>query len=554
VAAVVAAAAALLLTALGAAPIERAEIYFVDGARAMVETGDFLVPRYRGEPFFDKPPLTYWLMAAAFRAFGVHLGAARLVPVVAGLLLIVVTAALGRRLFGEPVGLRSAAVLASTLLFMSFGRVAMSDMLLALLSTTAVVCGLAACDARAMRRDLLLTAAGAALGLGFLTKGPVALLLPGFGLYAFLRERRCWPFTWRGSLLAATAAAALGLGWFAAVYQRLGAGPLEYFFLRENLERFAGETYDSGRSPLFYPLAYLAVGLPWSLVFPVAAARLPRGQRGLLLWTFLMLVPLSLARGKIDYYLLPLLPAASIVIGQFFARATWDRADRAWVRTAAAAFGIGLLLVPLAVARLPQAWKPGAAAQVLLVMVIAASTLVSLAAALRPSPGRLFVALAGSAAAAFLILAAAFLPAFRAGQPNAAVAADVARERRYRPEATLVLCSDPARVQRDVLFLTRHGAHDRCDLWAHAASPLPFLLLLHAEEHRALVEAPGLREVARYTAVPATALTFAGLRAPMPVVPLALMANYSTSDPVAEIKRRRDRKHALRSSGGEADE
>ena len=78
----------LLLVSLGAAPLERAEIYFVDAARAMVESGDYLVPRYRGEPFFDKPPLTYWLMAASFRVFGFTLTAARLVPVAAALALL----------------------------------------------------------------------------------------------------------------------------------------------------------------------------------------------------------------------------------------------------------------------------------------------------------------------------------------------------------------------------------------------------------------------------------------------------------------------------------
>jgi 4-amino-4-deoxy-L-arabinose transferase-like glycosyltransferase len=60
-------AAGLLLPGLGAAPFERAEIYFLDAARAMVESGDWLVPRYRGEPFFDKPALAYWLMAARAR-------------------------------------------------------------------------------------------------------------------------------------------------------------------------------------------------------------------------------------------------------------------------------------------------------------------------------------------------------------------------------------------------------------------------------------------------------------------------------------------------------
>jgi hypothetical protein len=72
-------AAVLLFPGLGASPIERAEIYFLDGARNMLERQDYLVPYYRGQPFFDKPALTYWLMAASFQALGFTLSAARIV-------------------------------------------------------------------------------------------------------------------------------------------------------------------------------------------------------------------------------------------------------------------------------------------------------------------------------------------------------------------------------------------------------------------------------------------------------------------------------------------
>jgi len=73
----------LLLTHVGRAPLERAEIYFLDASRAMVETGDIVVPRYQGEPFYDKPVLTYWLMAAAMEAFGTGPGSGRAVSALA---------------------------------------------------------------------------------------------------------------------------------------------------------------------------------------------------------------------------------------------------------------------------------------------------------------------------------------------------------------------------------------------------------------------------------------------------------------------------------------
>lgn len=541
--AVIGAAAVLLLVSLGSAPLERAEIYFVDVARAMVESGDYLVPRYRGEPFFDKPPLAYWLMAASFRAFGFTLAAARLVPVAAALALLLATAWLGRLVFDRATGVAGAAMLASTLLFLTFGRVAMSDMLLALWTTLAVALALAAEHAEGSRRRAIALALGVVLGLGFMTKGPIALLLAGTGILSWAWYARRLPFPRRETALAAAAFLLTGFTWFALVYRRLGAGPLEYFFLRENLERFAGETYDAGRSPAYYLGAYLAVGLPWSLLFPRAAFRLPRGERTILVWVVLMAIPLSMARGKIDYYLLPLAPALSLIVARFFVARPWSLGDRRWAQAALALFAAGMLLLPLGTRRVPLEWLAAAPAQIALVVACIAAAAVALWAARQPSPARTAGALGAGAALAFLLLAAWFLPAFRRAQPNEPMTEDVLRERRYRPEAAFVLCSDPARVQRDLLFQARIVIHERCDLWALASSPQPFLFLLGPGETESLL--PQLRPIALYHALPATALTLSGIAGGVEPQPLVLAANFETDDPVAEVKRKKDRKRAL---------
>lgn len=519
----------------------------MDGARAMVETRDWLVPRYQGEPFFDKPALTYWLIAASFRTLGVSLGAGRLVSAAAALGAIAATAWLGRLLLGRRAALYGALAFGTTLLVLSFGRVAMSDMLLTLWCTLAVAIAVSATDARGPTTARMI-ALGAALGLGFLTKGPIALVLAGLGIAALVARghegRRLRP-DGRGLLLAGAAFAVTGLPWFAAVAWRLGPGPLEYFFFRENLERFAGETYDTSRSPLFYAWAYLAAGLPWSLLFPLAAGRGARRAGFLLLWTALAAVPLGFSRGKIDYYLLPLLPAASLVIGSHLA-APWDRVDRAWARAALVAFAPIALLPAALQARIPTDWLPGGIAQVALIALGSAIALAAALAAARPSPSRLAAVFAGGTAATFAILAGAFLPAFRSAQPNADVVTDVRRERAWRSDAVLAACGDPARVSRDLLFDARVTAQERCDVWNPASSRLPFLLLVGPEQRRSLESVPGIREVAVYHCLPASALSLGQVLAGLDVETFVLLANYHTDDPVAEIKRRRDRKRALR--------
>lgn len=547
---------ALLLPGLGAPPLERAEVYFVDAARAMVERRDYVVPYYRGEPFFDKPALTYWLMAASFRALGFTITAARLVPAIAAVLVILVTVWLGRMLFDRAAALLGGLVLATTAAFMAFGRIAMSDMLLTLWSTLAVALAVKACAQG--RSWPWIPVAGAALGVGFLTKGPVAVLLPGLGILAVSRSKATGRLPLGAGAVAAAAAAfaLLGLGWFALVWARLGSEPLSYFFLRENLERFAGETYDTGREPWYYVLTYLAMGLPWSFLLPPAAwaaaratgedGRHRRGARLLLAWVALMAVPLSLSRGKIDYYLLPLYPALALVIGAHLARGWRTAGDRLWARLALVACAALLALLPVAGGRFPDEWLPRFPVRVALVLLSAGCALACAWAAIRARPRAVVATLAAVSAAAFLAGASVVLPAFAAAQPHDAVVADVRRERVYRPDMAVVACQDEARLHREVLFHARVAVRHQCDVWAPATSRQPYLLLLRAPERASLAHLEGLREIASYRYVPGTALTLRGLLAGPQASELTLVANYATTDPVAETKRKRDRKRALR--------
>ena len=544
---------ALLLPNLGLAPLERAEIYFLDAARAMVESGDWIVPRYEGDPFFDKPILSYWLMAAAMEGLGPTAGAARLVPVVAALGAALATAWLGMLLFDRRSALAGALVLATTMAFLTFARVAMSDMLLALCTTLATALAVLAYRPGAPRWAVPLL--GAVTGLGFATKGPVALLVPGVAVLLLLWEKGRPPvpggaFT---LALAAVAFATLGLGWFALVYRRLGAEPLVAFFLRENLERFSGDAYDVGRPLWFYPPAYLAEGLPWSPFLPIALFRLLRSREGdeaargrfLALLAAIVLVPLSLSRGKIDYYLLPLYPALSLAIGRYLVALPWRRLDRAWASVVllleAASLGVALALPP----RIAADWLPGAGARALLFGLLGSGAASLAAVAIRPTAARTTGALASLVAAGWLVLVVFFLPAFAAAQPNRAVVEDVARERRHRPDLRMAFCSDPTHVRRDVLLQVRLAAFSECDLWSLAGSREPFLLLATPAQDASFRADPRYREIGRYLYLPASALTLGGLFSLREPGEIVLGANFATTDPEAERKKKREYRKAI---------
>ncbi len=169
-----------------------------------------------------------------------------------------------------------------------------------------------------------------------------------------------------------------------------------------------------------------------------------------------------------------------------------------------------------------------------------------------PSPRRLVAVLAGSTALVFLLLVSFFLPAFTGGQPNRKIAVEVERETRWRPDARLLLCRDPSRAQRDVLFHARVAAEERCDLWPRAASREAYLMLLGPEERASFRAIPGYREVSVHRYLPATVLTFEGLlERPLPGE-VVLAANYATADPEAERQRKKEHRRMLLREQAEA--
>jgi len=546
---------ALVLPSLGQAPLERAEIYFLDAARAMVESGDWVVPRYQGEPFFDKPPLAYWLMASSFVVLGPEVGAARLVPAAAAVLLVLATAWLGTLLFDRRTALFGAVVLSTTLAFLSFARVAMSDMVLALLTTLSVALAVRASGPG--RPRYVVPALGATLGLGFAAKGPIALVVVLPALFAlWRRDRRRLALTASELALCGFAFAVLGLGWYVLVALRLGLEPLAYFFVRENLVRFAGQAYDVGRPFWFYLPAYAAGGLPWSPLLPIAVWRLLSRREGaqserssavlLATWVAIVLVPLSLSRGKIDYYLLPLYPALSLLVGRYLAAVPWPRLDRVYLRVVLVALAGFLVLVVVHPPRVAPEWLPGPFARSLLAAAVVVSLVGALGAVARLRPARVLAAVGGGMAACWLVVAAWFLPAFVSAQPNRAIVEDVVREHRYVPGLRLVSCEDPTRARRDVLFHARLLTEERCDLWALAASRLPYLLLIGPDEDRSFRSIPRYREVARYRGLPADVLTLDGLLSLREPETLVLAANFDTTDPVAVRKAKRAYRKAIK--------
>ena len=256
-------------------------------------------------------------------------------------------------------------------------------------------------------------------------------------------------------------------------------------------------------------------------------------MRALLLWAVLVLLPLTLSRGKIDYYLLPLYPAASLIVGRHFAAVPWRRLDRSWASVVLLLAATALALAALRPPRVPEPWLPGPAARGSAARRPrggrrghSPSPPAGRREASRPWPSR------EASRPSSLVLSALFLPAFARAQPGAALVAAVARERARRPDLALAVCSDPARVRRDLLFHARIPVLSRCNLAERAASATPHLLLASPEEEVLLRAIPGLRRVASYRYLPAAITPAWLLRGPEPGE-LVLLANFADGSAAA---------------------
>ncbi len=310
-------ASIVFLVDLGGGGItHRDERVYARIAATMLETGDFLTPRYLGEPFFNKPPLNYWMIAASTAALGESPFAARLPSALFAIAGVLFVFRFGAVAFGPATGAVAALSVTGNWLAFSSGRLAMMDMPLAVLVFVAL--------------GLLLggrtVPAFAVMGLAVLEKGPIGLVLP-LGSAAFVRLLEKRPRDVRGLATFSGAAAfmAVAAPWIVAMAAVHGRAFLAFFFGTEHLFAFFGEkgrrTYEAAPYPLFAILSFgpLAPAVVLGLVRSLRAR--DSSRRACLVLGAGTLLLFTLAFRKADRYFVPavaplaLLAADALVSG-----------------------------------------------------------------------------------------------------------------------------------------------------------------------------------------------------------------------------------------------
>ncbi|HVQ31705.1 MAG TPA: glycosyltransferase family 39 protein [Vicinamibacteria bacterium] len=413
-------AAGLLLLRLGAVPLLGPdEPRYARVAIEMQRAHEWVTPTLSGTPWLEKPPLYYWLAGLAYRVLGENETAARLPALAAAVALVGLTAFVGARLLGVAAGLHAGFILSTSVLWFAYGRAASMDMLLSACVTAAI--GLLALRLFDAVGSWAVPAAGAAMGLATLAKGPLGVLLPGLvlvGFAAFARDLR--PLRLALNPLSIVAFLAVAAPWYGAILADQGRHFVDVFLLNHNVARFTS-TVHNHPGPFVYYLPVLLMGFfPWSaFLLPALAGTKPRRERldlFLVLWLVLPLAFFSLAGSKLPGYVLPCLAPLALLLGRAAARfaAHEDEDLPSWTGRRATAFvGLGLAallaLAPIALARIGEpAWKS-------VVPVGVWAVLVALAAARRidtDPAGALRLLRVGGAG--FLLLVTAAAPAILA--------------------------------------------------------------------------------------------------------------------------------------------
>jgi 4-amino-4-deoxy-L-arabinose transferase-like glycosyltransferase len=358
---------------LGASSIWDAnEAFYVETPREMIERGDYVFPTFNYEPRLNKPVLSYWIVAAFYNLFGVSVAVQR-VAIALGALAIMAAAFglafaaspwthagldLNERLHHSPLvaALWAAVGVAVAPRMLMFARRIFIDIYISMFMGLTLLF-FALSERFPARRRVFLILMYASVGLGVLTKGPVAAVVPAlvFALY-LLAHRELRRVKDMMIPLGTVIVLALVVPWYAALYSRDGWTYIWSFFVGENLGRFtAGLGVEPSRGPGFYVPVIFTDSFPWSLFLIAGAAwwfgdRTSARARGdasfrirTLLWIWILTIVafFTLSRAKQDLYIFPIVPAVAALAGTFIIRADvgFERRWRTALRATAAAIG-----------------------------------------------------------------------------------------------------------------------------------------------------------------------------------------------------------------------
>lgn len=304
------------------------EPVYAETALEMLQSHDYISPRIYHDFWYDKPPMYYWLVAGAFKLFGVGEFAARFPSALLGVSGTMLVYAAGRRLFGSRAGILAALILTTSLEYFYLSKAAVTDITLTFFMTASLLAFLS-------NRYYLFYGCAA---LAVVTKGPIGIVFPAMIIFLYLLATRNWTEVKRmkvfsGSLLFL----AIALPWYLTMYHYHGWDFINTFLGFHNVTRFLQPEHEAG-AVWYYYIPVLIVGFfPWS-AFMVQALHHAVTQRCqasrpallfLAIWTGVVFLFFSASQTKLVSYILPLYPPLALITGWYIDKIVAEKNQKA---------------------------------------------------------------------------------------------------------------------------------------------------------------------------------------------------------------------------------
>ncbi len=337
--------------------IDRDEPRFAEASREMLQSGDWVVPRFNNAPRYDKPPLIYWMQVACYQIFGDNNFAARFPAALCTAATALLIALWGSRLATPKVGLQAAFIYTLCLQSFVHGRAAVADPPLILFSVAAAWAGWEWLHKPAHLPIALIF--WTSLALGFLAKGPIAWIPIGMTGWALWKNRHSTPpkpspLAWiGGTILLLALVCTWGVPALLRTRGEFASVGLGEHVVNRSLVSMEGHGAKNWLGYLatlpFYFVTIFPSFAPWSFWLPAAIRSLWRrpdpATAYLLSGAVLTFGIFTLSRTKLPHYTLPAFPYLALLLAIWWQEA---RPSTLWLRTALATALVFTLLPLLA--------------------------------------------------------------------------------------------------------------------------------------------------------------------------------------------------------------
>ena len=301
------------------------ETRYAQISQNMLLSGNWVSPHFMDVRYFEKPVAGYWMIAIGQALFGQNLFGVRFASALSTALSVLLCYLIARRMWNEPRKSFACALLYMSLTVIAgqAGYANLDPQFTFWVNLSLVALWFAVDSTSRGQRLIAWAVLGLACGMGFMTKGFLAWLLPVLIALPWM----LWQKRWRELLVygpvAIVVAVVVSLPWALAVHAQ-EPDYWRFFFWHEHIRRFAGEDAQHDAPWWYYLPLLVGFSLPWVALLPPALKQAWQTRRQtniafLLLWLWMPLIFFSLSKGKLPAYILPCLLPLALLLGHTLA-------------------------------------------------------------------------------------------------------------------------------------------------------------------------------------------------------------------------------------------